>query len=153
MVSITMIFVSKRNFTQVSEHYIDMPTYPLKEIYCAYITSPETSMGIRENESLAMSLARLVHYAETHPIATPFYGSKLGSQISVECRHLFSKIHSTFEEEFALVKQEGMKMSLLEKLCQESQRYLSSMKSKGKTSSKREEGHIVPNNIFYRTQN
>ena len=111
-----------------------MPTYPLKEIFCAYITSPEASIGIKgEKESLAMSLARLVHYAETHPIATPFYGSKLGSQISVECRQLFCKIHSTFEEEFALVKQEGMKMSLLEKLCQESHCYLSGLKRKGKT--------------------
>ena len=113
----------------MSEHYIDMPTYPLKEIFCAYITSPEASLGMRE-ESLAMSLARLVHYAETHPIATPFYGTKLGSRISVECRQLFSKIHSTFEKEFSLVKQEDLKRSTLEKLCQESLRYLSHLKSK-----------------------
>ena len=106
-----------------------MPTYPLKEIFCAYITSPEASLGMRE-ESLAMSLARLVHYAETHPIATPFYGTKLGSRISVECRQLFSKIHSTFEKEFSLVKQEDLKRSTLEKLCQESLRYLSHLKSK-----------------------
>ena len=125
-------------FTQVSEHYIDMPTYPLKEIFCAYITSPEASM--RDKESLAMSLARLVHYAETHPIATPFYGTKLGSQISVECRQLFSKIHATFEEEFALVKQEGinLKRSLFDKLCQESLSYLSSLKSNGKTKDRRQ---------------
>ena len=85
-----------------------------------------------------MSLARLVHYAETHPIATPFYGTKLGSQISVECRQLFSKIHATFEEEFALLKQEGinLKMSLLDKLCQESLSYLSRLKSNGKTKKR-----------------
>ena len=114
----------------MSEHYIDMPTYPLKEIFCAYITSPEASLGTRDEESLAMSLARLVHYAETHPVATPFYATKLGSRISVECRQLFSKIHSTFEEEFALVKQEDMKMSKLDQLCQKSLRYLSRLKSK-----------------------
>ena len=108
----------------MSEHYIGMPTYPLKEIFCAYITSPEASRRSREDESLAMSLARLVHYAETHPIATPFYGSKLGSKTSVECRHLFSKIHSTFEEEFALLKQEDSKESLMDK----SFRYLSRFK-------------------------
>ena len=118
------------DFTQVSEHYIDMPTYPLKEIFCAYITSPEASLGTRDEESLAMSLARLVHYAETHPVATPFYATKLGSRISVECRQLFSKIHSTFEEEFALVRQEDMKMSKLDQLCQKSLRYLSRLKSK-----------------------
>ena len=112
----------------MSENYIDMPTYHLKEIFCAYITSPEGSV-MRDEESLAMSLARLVHYAETHPIATPFYGTKHGSQVSVECRQLFSRIHSTFEDEFALVKQEDTKRSLLDKLCQESLRYLSRLKS------------------------
>ena len=127
---------------QVSEHYIDIPTYPLKEIFCAYITSPEASIGMRDKESLAMSLARLVHYAETHPIATPFYGTQLGSQISVECRQLFSKIHSTFEEEFTLVKREEMnlKRSFLDKLCRESLTYLSRLrileKNKCKTIKK-----------------
>ena len=110
-----------------------MPTYPLKEIFCAYITSPQASRAIKEEESLAMSLARLVHYAETHPISTPFYGSKLGSQVSAECRHLFSKIHSVFEEEFAFLKQEDIdrKESLLERFCQESSCYLSCLKWKG----------------------
>ena len=108
-----------------------MPTYPLKEIFCAYITSPQASRAIKE--SLAMSLARLVHYAENHPISTPFYGSKLGSQVSAECRHLFSKIHSVFEEEFAFLKQEDIdrKESLLERFCQESSCYLSCLKWKG----------------------
>ena len=111
-----------------------MPTYPLKEIFCAYITSPQASRAIKE--SLAMSLARLVHYAETHPISTPFYGSKLGSKISVECRHLFSKIHSTFEEEFALLKQEDSKEWLMDKSC----RYLSRFKrNPGKSQKKNQE--------------
>ena len=89
---------------KVSENHIDNPTYPLKEIFCSYITSPACMK--RKEESLAMSLVRLVRFAETHPIATPFYGTKLGSQMSSSCRQLFNKVHSTFEAEFELVKKE-----------------------------------------------
>ena len=53
-----------------------------------------------------MSLVRLIRYAETHPIATPFYGTKLGSQMSSCCRQLFNKVHLTFEAEFQAVKKE-----------------------------------------------
>ena len=95
---------------KVSENHTDIPTYPLKEIFCSYITSPACSMvktkKKEEEESLAMSLVRLVRYAETHPIASPFYGTKLGSPMSSSCRQLFNKVHSTFEAEFELVKKE-----------------------------------------------
>ena len=89
---------------KVSENHIETPTYPLKEIFCSYITSAASMK--RKEESLAMSLVRLVRYAETHPIATPFYGTKLGSQMTSSCRQLFNKVHSTFEAEFELVKKE-----------------------------------------------
>ena len=91
---------------KVSENYIDIPTYLLKEIFCSYITNPALLAKRRKEESLAMSLARLIRYAETHPIATPFYGTKLGSQMSSVCRQLFNRVHSTFETEFEAVKKE-----------------------------------------------
>ena len=92
---------------KVSENHIDIPTYLLKEIFCSYITNPASvAKRKEEKESLAMSLVRLIRYAETHPIATPFYGTKLGSQMSSSCRQLFNKVHSTFEVEFETVKKE-----------------------------------------------
>ena len=91
---------------KVSENHIDITTYLLKEIFCAYITSPASKAKRKGEESLAMSLVRLIRYAETHPIATPFYGTKLGSQMSSCCRQLFNKVHSTFEVEFEAVKKE-----------------------------------------------
>ena len=91
----------------MSENHIDIPTYLLKEIFCSYITNPASvAKRKEEKESLAMSLVRLIRYAETHPIATPFYGTKLGSQMSSSCRQLFNKVHSTFEVEFETVKKE-----------------------------------------------
>ena len=109
---------------KVSENHIDIPTYPLKEIFCSYITSTATMK--RKQESLAMSLVRLVRYAETHPIATPFYGTKLGSQMSSSCRQLFNKVHSTFEVEFELVKKEEELLTCRENISQEGRirRYL-----------------------------
>ena len=53
-----------------------------------------------------MSLVRLIWYAEAHPIAKPFYGTKLGSQMSFSCHQLFNKVHSTFEVEFEAMKKE-----------------------------------------------
>ena len=53
-----------------------------------------------------MSLARLIHYAKAHPIATPFYGTKLGGQISSGCRNLFKDFQSKFEAEFEAIKGE-----------------------------------------------
>ena len=90
----------------MSQNHIDIPSYLLKEIFCSYITSP-ASFG--RKESLAMSLVRLVRHAETHPIATPFYSTRLGSQMSSSCRQLFNKVHSTFEAEFESVKNEQRK--------------------------------------------
>ena len=53
-----------------------------------------------------MSLARLIFYAKATPIATPFYGTKLGGQISSGCRNLFKDFQSKFEDEFEVIKKE-----------------------------------------------
>ena len=88
----------------MSENHIDIPTYLLKEIFCSYITNLASKR--KEEESLTMSLVRLIWYAEAHPIAKPFYGTKLGSQMSSSCHQLFNKVHSTFEVEFEAMKKE-----------------------------------------------
>ena len=92
---------------QVSEAHINIPTYFLKEIYSSYITSTSapTNPGDQE-ETLAMSMARLVRYAQTNPIATPFFGTKLGGKISSGCRYLFKDFQMKFEEEFEVLKME-----------------------------------------------
>ena len=54
-----------------------------------------------------MSLARLIHYAKANPITTPFYGTKLGGQISSGCRTLFKDFQSNFEAEFEAIKEEA----------------------------------------------
>ena len=92
---------------QVSEAHINIPTYFLKEIYSSYITSTSapTNPGDQE-ETLAMSMARLVRYAQTRPIASPFYGTKLGGEICYTCRNLFRDFQSKFEEEFEALKKE-----------------------------------------------
>ena len=90
----------------MSENHIDIPTYLLKEIFCSYITSSVSACSRDQNETLAMSLARLIHYAKAHPIATPFYGTKLGGQISSGCRNLFKDFQSKFEDEFEVIKKE-----------------------------------------------
>ena len=91
---------------KVSENHIDIPTYLLKEIFCSYITSSVSACCREQNENLSMSLARLIHYAKAHPIATPFYGTKLGGQISSGCRNLFKDFQSKFEDEFEAIKEE-----------------------------------------------
>ena len=70
-----------------------------------------------------MSLARLIHYAKAHPIATPFYGTKLGGQISSGCRNLFKDFQSNFEDEFEAIKKEEEK-SASENISYEGLRYL-----------------------------
>ena len=109
---------------KVSENYIDIPTYLLKEIFCSYITNPASMAKRRKEESLAMSLARLIRYAETHPIATPFYGTKLGSQMSSVCRQLFNRVHSTFEAEFEAVKKEEELLSCRENISWDGLRFV-----------------------------
>ena len=79
-----------------------------------------------------MSLARLVHYAETNRISSPFYCTKLGSTVPVECRHLFSKIHATFETEFAALKREDTKPSPRKNILIESCRYLYRLRRKNR---------------------
>ena len=93
---------------QMSENQAEVPTYALKEIFCSYITScsAPTTMPPRDRESLAMSMARLVRYAQTNAIATPFYGTKLGGKISSGCRYLFKDFQMKFEEEFEVLKME-----------------------------------------------
>ena len=92
---------------QMSENQAEVPTYALKEIFCSYITSCSApTMPLRDRESLAMSMARLVRYAQTNPIATPFYGTKLGGKISSGCRYLFKDFQMKFEEEFEVLKME-----------------------------------------------
>ena len=64
-----------------------------------------------------MSLARLIHYAKAHPIATPFYGTKLGGQISSGCRNLFKDFQSKFEDEFEAIKEEEKSSASANILC------------------------------------
>ena len=92
---------------RLSEAHINIPTYFLKEIYSSYITSTSapTNPGDQE-ETLAMSMARLVRYAQTRPIASPFYGTKLGGEICYTCRNLFRDFQSKFEDEFEALKKE-----------------------------------------------
>ena len=97
----------------MSENPAEVPTYTLKEIFCSYITSCSATtscsaptMPLRDRESLAMAMARLVRYAQTNPIATPFYGTKLGGKISSGCRYLFKDFQMKFEEEFEVLKLE-----------------------------------------------
>jgi len=100
------LYQALKYLNKVSENHIDIPTYLLKEIFCSYITSSMSACSRDQNETLAMSLARLIHYAKAHPIATPFYGTKLGGQISSGCRNLFKDFQSKFEDEFEVIKKE-----------------------------------------------
>merc|ERR1712130_791887 len=118
------LYQALKYLNKVSENHIDIPTYLLKEIFCSYITNPALLAKRRKEESLAMSLARLIRYAETHPIATPFYGTKLGSQMSSVCRQLFNRVHSTFEAEFEAVKKEEELLRCRENISWEGSRFL-----------------------------
>ena len=51
-------------------------------------------------------MARLVRYAQTHPIASPFFETKLGGEICYTCRNLFRDFQSKFEDEFLALKKE-----------------------------------------------
>ena len=86
-----------------SENHIDMCTYLLKELFCCFITSPARGPP---GESLAMSLVRLIEYGTSHPIATPFYCTRLGSKLEVNCCRLFAAVEQYFPEEFRVVRQE-----------------------------------------------
>ena len=125
--------------TQVSENHIDIPTYQLKEIFCSYITSPSSARPRHHEESLAMSLARLIFYAKATPIATPFYGTKLGGQISSGCRNLFKDFQSKFESEFETIRKERS-CSASESISSEGWRYLTGWVSDHKKEDVKETG-------------
>lgn len=80
-----------------------IPTYLLKEIFCSFMTS--SYIGPRW-ETLSRRMARLVLYAETSVISSPFYCSRLGSQLDTDCRHIFQRFRSKFQREFDDIEKE-----------------------------------------------
>merc|ERR1712233_196892 len=64
------LYQALKYLNKVSENHIDIPTYLLKEIFCSYITNPALLAKRRKEESLAMSLARLIRQPDVVCLST-----------------------------------------------------------------------------------
>ena len=72
----------------------EIPTYILKEIYCAYIANSRQRLKdeATNEESLALRLVKLITFATENKIASPFYCTHSGSCLERTCALLLRRI-------------------------------------------------------------
>jgi len=99
------LYRALKYLNKCSEHHIDIPTYYLKEIFCSFVIHHGMNGLPIVRETLALSLADLIIFCDQDIISSPFYCTKLGSRIHMNCSALFKRFEEEFDDEFDLIRE------------------------------------------------
>lgn len=94
------LYRALKYLNKCSEHHIDIPTYYLKEIFCSFIVHQGIYNLPLFRPTLAISMAELITFCDMELITSPFYCTKLGSQLERNCSALFRRFREEFPNEF-----------------------------------------------------